>query len=272
MITLKFLRPLLVSALLFWPLHLLPAQSGSQYRSTNYSGGGIVSGTVRFVGDAARAQQLPITKDTDYCGRANVSPRLVVDGNNDVKNAVIILEGVTKGKAMNVPPKVTLNQTHCEYDPHIMVVPVGTQIEIMNSDPILHNVHAYAAGPSLRSLFNIAQPVRGQRTAIRQTRMTTPGLVMATCDAGHPWMSAYIYVVAHPYFALTDGKGRFQIDDIPPGTYNLKMWHEGIVIARTAKEGKVVSKYYFEAPYEQAQPVTIRNGETATVNFELKLR
>jgi hypothetical protein len=103
----------------------------------------------------------------------------------------------------------------------VQAVSTGTKIEIRNSDPILHNTHSYLEGT--RTLFNLALPLQGQKI---KRKMKKPGLVNLKCDAGHTWMSAYIVVRDDPYFAVTDEKGEFSISDIPPGTYQLKAWHE----------------------------------------------
>jgi len=93
----------------------------------------------------------------------------------------------------------------------------------VNSDAVLHNVHAVATGPTPATVFNLAMPFKGQKLPIP---MRKPGLMKLQCDAGHTWMSGYIYVFEHPYYAVTDEKGAFTIKDVPPGDYTVEMWHE----------------------------------------------
>ncbi len=215
---------------------------------------------------------MPITKDNDLCGKAKPSPRLILGKNKGVANAIVSLEHIAEGKKWTTSPPQVLDQRTCEYKPHVMVVPFGSPIDIVNSDRVLHNVHAYDLQNELRSIFNIAQPIKGQRTPIKSAQLKTPGLIMATCDAGHPWMSAYIMIAEHPYFALSDADGKFILDKIPPGTYRLKMWHEGVVVTKTDLENGSPKKYHFEEPYETIKEVTVSPNTEATVDFDLVLR
>ena len=247
----------------------VPASSQSSYKEIEIAGGGSITGTVHLKGDPSIAERLEITKDKSCCGSVKVCPRLVVNKSGGVKNAVIYLDRITEGKKFAASPKALLNQKKCEYDPHVMVLPQGTQMDIVNNDPILHNVHAYCGA---QSTFNIAQPLKGQRTCIKQTQLAKPGIIGLTCDAGHPWMSGFLFVVPHPYYAITDKNGNFRLDDVPPGTYTLKMWHEGVTIVNRESEKGKVMRYIFEEPYEESKEVTIGSGAAASADFDLTLR
>src|SRR5207244_3466189 len=116
-----------------------------------------------------------------------------------------------------------------------LIVPTGARLEITNSDPILHNVHGQqVTDQGQQTLFNIAQPVQGQR-AVVDSALTKPGIVFLTCEAGHPWMSGYVFVANHPYVSLTNDSGEFVIEGVPVGTYHIKMWHEGVTLKRNNK-------------------------------------
>ena len=104
--------------------------------------------------------------------------------------------------------------------PHVQAVTVGTPLALINSDAVLHNVHG-SAGPV--QVFNVAMPIRNQHLP---TKLTRPGLVHLQCDAGHTWMSAWIAVFDHPYFAVTGGDGQYAIKDVPAGHYTVEYWHE----------------------------------------------
>jgi hypothetical protein len=153
-----------------------------------------------------------------------------------------------------------------------MVVPLGSELEIVNNDPILHNVHAYETAPTPRSVFNIAQPVRGQRTVIKTKQLSTPGILNAACDAGHPWMDATIVVAPHPYYAVTDTDGVFRFDDVPPGTYTVVAWHEGVRIVRKELEQEKVKKYVYEEPYILRREIVVPADGDARTSFALTLR
>ncbi|MFQ5798014.1 MAG: carboxypeptidase regulatory-like domain-containing protein [Bacteroidota bacterium] len=241
----------------------------AQYKPVTVSDGGAIAGKVKFVG-MPTIEKLEVGKDTRHCGIAKTSPRLNVDKSGGVKNAVVMLIDIKKGKAIDVPAKAVIDQKGCEYIPHVQAVSVGTQLEVVNSDAILHNVHGY--NPQGRTLFNIAQPIKGQRTSSKRMRLKEPGVYSFACDAGHIWMSAFVVVVEHPYFAVTDEKGTFKIENVPPGTYKIKMWHEGFSIVKKDVSGGKIRKYYFETPYELVRDLKVSPLEETFVEFELAAR
>ncbi len=241
----------------------------AQYKAKTVSDGGTIAGKVKFIG-TPNIECLEVGKDRRHCGGGKTSPRLAVDKNEGVKNAVVMLIDVNKGKTVDAPGKAVIEQIGCEYIPHVQAVPVGTQLEVINSDPILHNVHAY--NPEARTLFNIAQPIKGQRTSSKRMRFQKPGVYSFSCDAGHIWMSAFVVAVEHPYFAVTDEKGTFKIENVPPGTYKVKMWHEGFTIIKKDMRGSKVAKYHYEEPHEAMKDVMVGPEKLVTVDFELKPR
>jgi plastocyanin len=244
----------------------------SSYREIEVKNGGTIQGVVRFRGDTRAIGRLEITKDANICGRKKTSPRLVVGPDGGVRNAVVFLEAIGEGKKIDRSMNRVVNQHKCEYEPHVSIVPFGQPLEIVNSDPILHNVHGYDLQAESRSLFNIAQPIKGQCSTVKATQFTHPGIVLATCDAGHPWMSAYIVVAEHPYYAVTDVKGAYALPNVPSGTYKMKMWHEGVAIIKTETENGKPRKYYFEEPYLIEKDVHVPPNGEVDVDFELTLR
>ena len=245
------------------------AQTQQKYQEIEVIKGGSVSGGVKFIG-TPHIEKLEVGKDTRHCGSAKISPRLSVDKSGGVENAVVMLLDVKEGKALEITAKAVIDQKGCEYSPHVQAVPVGTQLEVANSDPVLHNVHGY--NPEGRTLFNIAQPIKGQRTSSKRMRFRESGVYTFACDAGHIWMSAYVVAVEHPYYAVTDEKGNFLIEDVPPGTYRIKMWHEGFSIEKKEVRGGKITKYRFEKPYEIVREVKVTPLEETIVEFELSAR
>ncbi len=244
----------------------------SPYQEVEVEDGGTVRGIVRLSGDALEIEEFEVTKNADFCGASKRSPRLTVGEGNGVQNAVIFIDGISEGKEIARDVTPVLDQRDCEYQPHILILPLGERLEIVNSDPILHNVHGYALRDRPRSMFNIAQPTQGARVLISARRFKSPGLVLATCDAGHAWMSAYIVVARHPYYTLSDANGEFTLDDVPPGSYRLRMWHEGVSVIETELEHGKPKKYHFEQPYEITKEVIVAPGGEVRVEFELALR
>jgi plastocyanin len=102
----------------------------------------------------------------------------------------------------------------------VLGIRVGQTIEIVNSDPTLHNVHAV---PISNQEFNKGQPFQGMRE--RQVFTVPEVMVRFMCNV-HGWMAAYVGVVAHPFFAVTDDAGKFELKGLPPGTYTIEAWHE----------------------------------------------
>ena len=222
------------------------------------------------MGNAPAASSAPITVDQATCGNNVSLPRIALGKDNGVKDTFVYLDGVPAvPNAQPLPPaSVLVDQKNCQYVPHAMTVPVGTELDITNSDTILHNVHGYfVAQQDRESLFSISQPIKGQHG--KTPALTKPGIVSMTCDAGHPWMNGYVFVSQNPYVAISKDDGNFVIANVPPGTYKIKMWHEGVVLK---SNDKALKSYEYEDPYETTQDVTVTaNGETI-VNFDLTLR
>lgn len=144
----------------------------------------------------------------------------LVSANGEVANVFVYVKSGLEGKTFEKPAQpVTLDQTGCMYEPHVMGVMVEQQVDIKNSDPLMHNVHGLG---KINPEFNFGQPTPGVRSV--SFRKVEP-MMKVKCDV-HPWMSAYIFVLDHPYFAVTDRDGKYSIPDLPPGTYTLAAAHE----------------------------------------------
>lgn len=244
------------------------AAAQSSYRSITVPNGGSITGLVRFAGTPPSGLTEPVTKDGDYCGSVKASPRLLIGRDGAVKNAVVWIDRIAEGKRFPPGGAAVLRQRKCEYEPHVLLLRAGEEFDIVNDDPFLHNVHTYDLMSASRSMFNIAQPVRGARTKVNPDHVKGCGPIMATCDAGHPWMNAYIVRAPHPYYAVTDAAGRFRLDDVPPGTYTLTMWHEGVA-THAVRAGAPPA---VEEPYMQSKQVVIQPYGESTISFSLSLR
>ena len=230
---------------------------------------GKIRGVVRLQGKAPAGAFETVTENQKTCGdRVSVS-RLLLGKENGIRHAFVYLDGVKSDEPLRPRQSLLVDQKDCQYAPHDLVVPVGSKIDITNSDPILHNVHGQQiTTDGTKTLFNIAQPVRGQRTTV-ESPLNTPGIVFLTCEAGHPWMNGYVFVADHPFVSVTGDDGEFVIEGVPAGTYKIKMWHEGV---RLTKNIKSLQRYEYEEPYEITQDVTVpANGETV-INFDMTLR
>jgi len=196
--------------------------------------GAELKGLVRYAG-SARPAPLPVTKDAKVCGTSQPDESLVVGAAGALKNAVVYLRDAPASAGARTPKEHVLDQLGCRYSPHVIAAQVGDKLTAVNSDSLLHNVRGTAQDG--RTPFNVAMPLSGMRRAFE---LVQPGLIHTGCDAGHTWMSAYVQVFAHPYFAVTGDDGRFSLPEVPPGKYTLVAWHERL--GETSRSVTVTAK------------------------------
>jgi plastocyanin len=186
----------------------------------------------------------------------------VVGEAGGVAFTVLSLDDISAGLAPD-SALVTVDQTACRYVPHVTAVATGVEVRFTNSDRgAIHNVHAYYGYDEDDNWFNATTPFGIATSRVVQRA----GVARLTCDAGHFWMLGYLLAFPHPYFAVTDAQGRFEIRGVPPGTYTLRAWHEGITIAR--REG--TGRRHFAPPLEARRAVTVSAGGSAEVAFTLR--
>src|SRR6185295_15093029 len=151
-------------------------------------------------------------------GGEKLAKDLVVASDGGIQYAVVSIPSITKGKPF-ADAKPMLDQKGCEYAPHIVLMKAGGDLDIQNSDGILHNIHTYSEkNPPL----NRAQP---KFKKVMTESFKEPERVKLACDV-HGWMQGWLVVEDNPYVAITDDKGAFKITDVPPGDYEVKIWQE----------------------------------------------
>lgn len=236
---------------------------GAAYEEGPVPDGGVLSGVVRFMGAPPKLEPIRVNKNRDVCGDVKESEALVVGTDLGVRGSVVVLDGISRGK--KAEGELLIDNLKCLFAPHVGAVMAGRRARVRNSDAILHNTHGFlAAGSGRQTVFNLALPSAGQVIDITK-KLTRPGPVRVLCDA-HPHMFAWVYVHSSPYFAVSDARGAYRIESVPPGTYQITMWHEGFRAKGVDKDGRPV----YDEPTVVKKEVTIAPRATATVDFELR--
>ncbi|MBI3604429.1 MAG: carboxypeptidase regulatory-like domain-containing protein [Nitrospirae bacterium] len=210
-------------AFVLFTLLCTPAAVAQAYEGIVVAKGGELAGNIKAKGAAPENEVHKVIHNPEYCGDSiSEETYLVNPENNGLQNTVVSLEGITKGKKHD-PATLVLENLKCRFVPHVLAGMAGDSYEIRNGDPILHNTHLRLEGTTI---LNVAMPENGKNI---KKPLTQSGTIGIKCDA-HPFMTGALWVFDHPYFAVTDKNGEFKISDIPPGTYKVTIWHEGVPI------------------------------------------
>ena len=191
-------------------------------KRVDQSKAGTITGRVLVEGPVP---ENPIARIEDsFCARENkngLSLENVVVENGGVNNVFVHIKDGLGHYYFDTPSQpVKLDQQACRYTPHVLGVQTGQPVEIGNSDATSHNVSAVT---QVNRAFNFSQPMQGLKNTA--TFRAPEVMVRLKCDV-HEWMSAYVGVVPHPYYAVTTGGGKFELKNVPPGTYTVEAWHE----------------------------------------------
>jgi len=188
------------------------------------AGAGTIAGTVHYVGKVPNLKPLSVSAEP-VCAKMHPTvpnEALVLGSGDTMANVVVrVTKGLAAGKTWPAPKEpVVMDQKGCQYIPHVMGLMVGQPFKVLNSDGILHNVHAL---PKVNRQFNMAMPPT-RKEAI-ETFTKAEGMFTVKCDV-HPWMQAFVGVFTHPFFSVTKTDGKYSIGDLPAGTYEIEAWHE----------------------------------------------
>lgn len=186
---------------------------------------GTVTGTITLTGTPPPAQTIRMDGDRRCAslvpGASRRTESYVVGPGGALANVFVRVTSGLEGRRFPVPTEpVVLDQKDCWYAPRVVGVRVGQPFEVLNSDPLLHNVRTNS---EVNAPFNQGQPVQGMRFSY--TFSTEETMVPVKCDV-HAWMDAWVGVVSHPFFAVTGPDGRFSLPNLPAGTYTVEAWHE----------------------------------------------
>jgi plastocyanin len=210
----------------------LCASFGNAYEVTSVVDGGSIVGRVKFTGTVASPQKIEISKDQEMCGKTEkIDEAILIGEERGLRNVVVSIPDIQKGKGFADSPSI-LDQRDCRYTPHLVLVPAGTPLTILNNDGVLHSVHTHSVK---NPAFNRAQSKFKKEM---QETFLHPEIIKLTCDV-HSWMSGWIIVQEHPYFAVSGENGSFELLDVPPGKYIISFWHETLGVKKTALTVKV---------------------------------
>ena len=206
-----------------------------------------INGTVTYDGKVPNLKPIDMGADA-ACAKMHGTPQpsdvLVLGSGNTMANIMVsVAGGLPSGKTWPASKDpVVMDQKGCHYSPHVFGLMVGQPFKVLNSDGILHNVHAL---PKVNAPFNMAMPptVKESTKSFGQAE----GMFMIKCDV-HPWMSSFAAVYTHPFFSVTKEDGKFTITGLDAGTYQLEAWHEKLGV--------------------QKATVTVTANDTKTVNFK----
>lgn len=229
-----------------------PASSTSQpapsFFKVDPSTAGSITGSIRFVGKKPARKLIDMSSDPAcveaHHGKA-YDESLVVSSNGSLGNAFVYIEKGLEGKNFEVPSTpVTIDQRGCWFRPRVLGVQTGQVLQVVNSDPVTHNIHPMAEA---NREWNHSQ---GPGDAPLSRKFLKPEIMIKVKCNIHSWMHAFIGVVEHPYFAVSKDDGSFEINNLPPGTYTLAVWQENLGT--------------------QEQQVTVTSHSTAVTKFTFK--
>src|SRR5258708_25059871 len=213
-----------------------------------------ITGTIKLDGTAPHQKPIDMSKEP-YCqnlhkGNPVAMESVVVGSDGGLKNVVVyISEGLSGAAANEVAPQTpTWDQKGCQYIPHVMGLDVNQHFKVTNSDPTSHNIHPMPQPGGPNHEWNKSQPTGAP--PIDASWPAQEVAIHVKCNI-HPWMSGDMVVVKGPY-GLSDDKGSYKIDNLPPGNYTLTAWQEALGT--------------------QTQKVTVAAGKPATADFTFQAK
>ena len=213
------------------------------------AGEGKITGTVKLDGAAPHMRGIDMSKDP-YCVKANSAnpahmETTVVGQGGGLENVVLYLDGWS-GTAQTETSVPVFDQKNCMYSPHVLALDTNQQFKVVTSDQTAHNIHPLP-NPMINVGWNQSQPPGAPPV---EKAWKNVEVIPVQCNI-HPWMHGFFVVVKGPY-ATTDSSGNYTINNVPPGSYTVKAWHE--------------------PDDTQTQKVTVAAGQSATANFSFKAK
>jgi hypothetical protein len=206
-----------------------------------------LTGKVKFQGAALKPAHIDMSSDPN-CAKGRTAPAtvedFVINADGGLANVVVYVSDGLGDRTFEPPQQpAVIEQKGCQYKPHVLALQTNQKFDVVNSDVTTHNIHP---SPNNNREWNKIQP---HGVPIEETFAREEIAIPVKCNV-HPWMKSYIAVLKHPYFAVTDQNGNFDIKNLAPGTYTITAWHE-----------KLGTK---------TQKITVGATETPAIDFTFK--
>jgi hypothetical protein len=254
--------------------------AGRAYKVVEVSGGATIKGIVR-ISEVPTLPKVSVFKDNEKgCGdKEQASERVQVGDDRGLGNTLVHLKAIESGKDWPEPMRSedrtgVIDQKGCRYIPHVQWVRSETQLVILNSDAADHNIHGYR-GSMADTQFNVSSAPGSKQDDVGAAFLEQPANYIVKCDI-HPWMSAYVHAVDHPYHDVTSATaqgdrkpGEFRLENVPPGDYVVVAWHEGMVETPVLSDGKIAA-YSYSPDVTVEKPLKVEAGKTYELDFVLE--
>lgn len=267
-------RTVIYGVVLMLVMGVTEAVSSEVYQVINVTDGGTIKGIANWKGEIP---ELPLFGDIvhpEVCGETQQSEALLVNPKNKgVRWVLVYLERIEKGKApaekywlhmgLDKTNKVPGTEA-CQFKEHIFPFVRSQVVAMVNYESILHNPNFFDERHI--SVLNMVMPTPYREVAHTILQYHGRGVMPYQCDI-HSHMNGYWAGFHHPYFAVTDADGKFEINGVPPGKYTLVGWHEGYKIVRMD-----VARPTYDQPHVVRQEIEVKPHETVDVHFEFPVR
>ncbi|HEV2388755.1 MAG TPA: carboxypeptidase regulatory-like domain-containing protein [Candidatus Acidoferrales bacterium] len=216
--------------------------------TVNPATAGTITGVVKLDGASPKMAIIKMGADPN-CEKAHKEPvhsqQVVTGPGGTLENVVVYIKSGLGNYSFPAPGEpAKLDQVGCMYVPHVLCMMAGQQLQVINSDPVTHNIHPL---PKDNQEWNESQPPGSP--AIMKVFARPEDAIQVKCNV-HPWMKAYIFTFPNPYFSTSGSDGAFTIKNVPPGAYTIEAWQE--------QYGTM------------DQQVTVAASQSQTVNFTFK--
>jgi plastocyanin len=253
--TLPFLSLLVVTAVLGGcqrkaqePAKTAKTEPAPNYFKVDPGTAASVTGTIHFAGKRPNAAAIDMSNEPAcveaHHGKAH-DESLMVGPKGELANAFVYIKSGLEGKTFEVPATpVVIDQSGCWFHPRVMGIQVGQVLQVVNSDPVTHNIHPMA---QVNREWNHSQGAGDPPLA---RKFVKPEIMIPVKCNIHSWMHAWIGAIDNPYFAVSAENGTFSVTNLPPGTYTLAVWQEKLGTQEQAitvgSQAKVTANFIFK--------------------------